>query len=120
MFSLIDAELRDGVSSPGHRLYSVCYEGQTIGGAWLEVDGSVARVRSVVLDSEARGFGHCRAALDALVLVANMEGVRQIQTTLMHPSLPRIKELRDMGMKVISTNYVCMPEAVRVSVLQNA
>lgn len=115
-FRLIEAELSDGVASPGHRLYSLCYGGQTVGGAWLEVDSGLAIVRSVVLDSEARGQGHRRAALLALAATAHMEGARQIQTTVIPPSNPFADVLRDMGMETISINYTYTPELVHTPV----
>lgn len=119
-FASIEAELSDGVSSPGHRLYSVCHGGQTIGGAWLEVDSGIAVVHSVVLDSEARSQGHRRAVLAALVAAAHMEGARQMQTTVIPPSHPFAEVLRDIGMEIVSTNYTCAPELVRTPVLQSA
>lgn len=122
VFTSIENELSDGVASPGHRLYSVCYDGQTVGGAWLEIDSGVAVVRSVVLDSEARGQGHRRATLIALAAAAHMEGARQMQTTIIPPSNPLAAVLREMGMTTLSTNYTYAPEPAlaHMPALQNA
>lgn len=117
-FREIEAELSDGVASPGHRLYSLCHGGQTVGGAWLEIDSGVASVRSVVVDSEARGQGHRRAALSALAAAAHMEGARYIQTTVIPADKPFINALRNMGMDVISTDYIQAPRTRNAPVLQ--
>lgn len=119
-FRSIEAELSDGVASPGHRLYSLCHGGQTVGGAWLEIDSGVAVVRSVVVVSENRGQGHRRAALAALAAAAHMEGARQIQTTVMPPSHPFATILQGMGMGIVSTDYIHKPAPAQVLALQSA
>lgn len=117
-FRSIEAELRDGVASPGHRLYSLCHGGQTVGGAWLEIDSGVATVRSVVVDSKARGEGHRRAALAALAAAAHMEGARSIHTTVIPADHPFMTVLRDMGMDIVSTDYIQTPRTHNAPVLQ--
>ena len=116
-FRSIEAELRDGVASPGHRLYSLCHGGQTVGGAWLEIDSGVATVRSVVVDSEARGEGHRRAALAALAAAAHMEGARVINTTVMPATHPFTTVLCDMGMGIVSTDYIHKPSLAHAPAL---
>lgn len=116
-FRSIEAELRDGVASPGHRLYSLCCGGQTVGGAWLEIDSGVATVRSVAVDSEARGEGHRRAALVALAATAHMEGARVIHTTVMPADHPFKTVLYDMGMGIISTDYIHKPSLAHAPAL---
>lgn len=116
-FRAIENELRDGVASPGHRLYSLCHGGQTVGGAWLELDSGVGIVRSVVVDSEARGEGHRRAALAALAAAAHMEGARSIHTTIIPADHPFTTILQDMGMVPVSTNYVHRPRLAHAPAL---
>ncbi|MBR5950218.1 MAG: hypothetical protein IKZ87_02165 [Actinomycetaceae bacterium] len=116
-FRKIETELRDGVSSPGHRLYSLCYGGQTVGGAWLELDGGVGVVRSIVVESMSRGEGHRRAALAALIAAAHMEGARQIQTTITPVDHPLVDVLRGAGMEILITNYVYTPNPIRTPAL---
>ena len=117
-FRAIEVELSDGVASPGHRLYSLCHGGQTVGGAWLEIDSGVAVVRSVVVDSEARGQGHRRAALAALAAAAHMEGARLIRTTVIPANHPFTSVLRNMGMDTVSTDYIQTPRTHNAPVLQ--
>lgn len=119
-FREIETELSDGVASPGHRLYSLCHGGQTVGGTWLEIDSGVASVRSVVVDSDARGQGHRRAGLAALAAAAHMEGARFIQTTVIPADHPFTNVLRGMGMDVVSTDYIFNPQHSRVRVLSPA
>ena len=69
----------------------------------------MATVRSVVVDSGARGEGHRRAALAALAAAAHMEGARVIHTTVMPASHPFTSVLYDMGMGTVSTEYIHKP-----------
>lgn len=107
--SEIKGTLSDGVASPGHYLYSLCHEGRTVGGVWMENDGGMAVVHSVVLDSKERRQGHRRAAIGALAAAAHGQGARQIQITVLPSDYNFFDALLSVGMDIISVDYVHEP-----------
>lgn len=110
----IESKLSDGVASPGHYLYTLCHDGRTVGGVWMENDGGTAVVHSIALHSEERRRGHRRAAVGALVTGAHGQGARQIQITVLPSDYNFLDALLGIGMDIISVDYVQEPARAAV------
>lgn len=105
----INDRLVDGVASPGHYLYTLCHEGRTVGGVWMENDGGMAIVHSIALHNDERRQGHRRAAIGALVTGAHGQGARQIQISVLSSDYNFLDALLAIGMDIISVDYVHEP-----------
>ncbi|MGO1590776.1 MAG: GNAT family N-acetyltransferase [Ancrocorticia sp.] len=84
--------LYDGVSTPGHEVLAICTETQVVGGIWVEIDGSHAKLWKLYIYRPYRGHSYSRGALIALGERLRGEGAKRIRTELL-PTQHHIREV---------------------------
>lgn len=84
--------LYDGVSTPGHEVLAICTETQVVGGVWVEIDGTNAKLWRLYIYKPYRGNSYSRGALMALGERLRSEGAKRIRTELL-PTQYHIREV---------------------------
>lgn len=98
-------QLPDGVSTPGHELYSIVMNGRNAGGLWAQPDGPRVRVWSLVVYEEFRGRSYSRAALAQVASAMSFRGVRFMSVPLAAPNTHARSIFESVGFTLARQNF---------------
>lgn len=87
-----DAELPQGLETPGHRLSTVTADGRAVGSLWLSREGGRAFLEEVTIAEAERGRGLGRRAIALAEEAARAEGATQVVLNV-YAHNPRAQEL---------------------------